>query len=167
MTTGLMRRFSSSARNQVPSPVARSLTTPRLLGLRQYQRTITDVRPRQASVLRSWFTSSSPCLYPELDEQERQRLAERNLKLGNSAFDPNCMVVNGLLNQLQLSESFTTAYLHSLCRPFPKTSSRRTSASTCSPRRTHTSPRFAARLHTRQPYGQHQSRGAEYPSSAM
>ncbi|KAH7073928.1 hypothetical protein BKA63DRAFT_534265 [Paraphoma chrysanthemicola] len=84
MTTGLMRRFSSSARTQVPSPAARSLTAPRLLGLRQYQRTITDIRPRQASVSRSWFTSSSPCSYPELDERERQRLAERNLKLGTT-----------------------------------------------------------------------------------
>jgi hypothetical protein len=35
-------------------------------------------------VSRSWFTSSSPCLSPELDEQEKKRLAERNLKLGNS-----------------------------------------------------------------------------------
>jgi hypothetical protein len=84
MTTGLMRRFSSSARTQIPSSIARSLTAPRVLGLRQYQRTITDVRPRQAAVLKSWFTSSSPYLYPELDERERQRLAERNLKLGTS-----------------------------------------------------------------------------------
>jgi hypothetical protein len=81
MTTGPMRRFSSSARTQLPSSTARSLTAPRLLGLRQYQR---NIRPRQASVSRSWFTSSSPCLNPELDEQERKRLTERNLKLGNS-----------------------------------------------------------------------------------
>jgi hypothetical protein len=83
MTTGPMRRFSSSARTQL-SPTARSLTAPRLLGLRQYQRNITDIRPRQASVSRSWFTSSPPCLSPEQDEQEKKRLAERNLKLGNS-----------------------------------------------------------------------------------
>ena len=60
MTTGLMRRFSSSARTQLSSSASRSLTSPRLLGLRQYQRTITDIRARQASVARHWFTSSSP-----------------------------------------------------------------------------------------------------------
>ncbi|KAF1918129.1 hypothetical protein BDU57DRAFT_514711 [Ampelomyces quisqualis] len=84
MTTGPMRRFSSSARTHLPSPAARSLTAPRLLGLRQYQRTITDVRPRQATVSRSWFTSSSPCFSPGPDEHEQKRLAERNLKLGNT-----------------------------------------------------------------------------------
>ena len=47
MTLGLMRRFSSSARTQLPTCTARSLTAPRVLGLKQYQRTITDVRPRQ------------------------------------------------------------------------------------------------------------------------
>lgn len=98
MTTGPMRRFSSSARTQLSSSTARSLTAPRLLGLRQYQRTITDIRPRQASVSRTWFTSSSPCLYPELDERERQRLAERNLKLGNSMLLPLiAQLHNGLL----------------------------------------------------------------------
>jgi hypothetical protein len=80
MTSGLMRRFSSSARTRLPS---RSLTAPRVPGLRQYQRNITDVRPRQATVARSWFTSSSPC---GQDEQEKKRLAERNLKLGDSAY---------------------------------------------------------------------------------
>ncbi|KAH7392976.1 hypothetical protein BKA66DRAFT_567701 [Pyrenochaeta sp. MPI-SDFR-AT-0127] len=84
MTSGLMRRFSSSARTQLPTATARSLTAPRILGLKQYQRTITDIRPRQASVSRHWFTSSSPCYYPELDEREQQRLNERNLKLGNT-----------------------------------------------------------------------------------
>jgi hypothetical protein len=84
MTSGLMRRFYSSTRAQLPASRARSLTAPRLLGLKQYQRTITDVRPRQASVSRSWFTSSSPWQSPELDECERKRLQERNLKLGNS-----------------------------------------------------------------------------------
>jgi hypothetical protein len=86
MTTGLMRRFSSSARTQLPRSTSSStsLTAPRLLGLRQYQRSITDVRPRQAAVSRSWFTSTSPCAYPELDEREQKRLQERNLKLGNS-----------------------------------------------------------------------------------
>ncbi|KAH8716873.1 hypothetical protein GQ44DRAFT_624603 [Phaeosphaeriaceae sp. PMI808] len=84
MTNGPMRRFSSSARTLFPTPTARSLTAPQLLGLRQYQRTLTDIRTRPVSPLRNWFTSSSPCLYPELDEHERQRLAERNLKLGNT-----------------------------------------------------------------------------------
>lgn len=84
MTICPMRRFSSSARTRLPFPAARSLTAPRLLGLRQYQRSITDIRPRQASVSRSWFTSSSPWLSPELDEREKKRLAERNLKLGDS-----------------------------------------------------------------------------------
>lgn len=84
MTTGLMRRFSSSARTQLPRSCHTSLCAPRLLGLRQYQRNITDVRPRQAAVSRSWFTSTSPCAYPELDEREQKRLNERNLKLGNT-----------------------------------------------------------------------------------
>jgi len=35
-------------------------------------------------VSRSWFTSSTPWLSPELDEKEKKRLAERNLKLGDS-----------------------------------------------------------------------------------
>jgi len=85
MTTGLMRRFSSSARTQLPRSSSTSLSTPRLLGLKQYQRHITDVRPRQASVYghRSWFTSSSPCAH-ELDEREQKRLHERNLKLGTT-----------------------------------------------------------------------------------
>ncbi|KAH4029463.1 hypothetical protein HBI25_199090 [Parastagonospora nodorum] len=84
MTTGLMRRFSTSARTQFSPHAARALAAPRLLGLRQYQRNITDVRPRQATVSRNWFTSSSPCRGPELDEEEKKRLAERNLKLGNT-----------------------------------------------------------------------------------
>ncbi|KAH6642362.1 hypothetical protein C7974DRAFT_99990 [Boeremia exigua] len=84
MTTGLMRRFSSSARTQLPRFTTTSLTAPRLLGLKQYQRSITDVRARQASVSRSWFTSTTPCAYPELDEHEQRRLNERNLKLGNT-----------------------------------------------------------------------------------
>ncbi|KAF3003062.1 hypothetical protein E8E13_007328 [Curvularia kusanoi] len=84
MTTGLMRRFSSSARTQLPPSTSFSLTAPRLLGLKQYQRSITDVRPRQASVSRSWFTSTSPCASPELDEREQKRLNERNLKLGST-----------------------------------------------------------------------------------
>ncbi|KAL5116674.1 hypothetical protein ACEQ8H_005423 [Pleosporales sp. CAS-2024a] len=83
MTTGL-RRFSSAARVPFSPHAARALAAPRLLGLRQYQRNITDVRPRQASVSRSWFTSSSPRASPEADEQEKKRLAERNLKLGNT-----------------------------------------------------------------------------------
>lgn len=84
MTSGLMRRFSSSARTQVPTPALRSLTAPRILGLKQYQRTITDIRPRQASVSRQWFTSSLSHHYPEADIREQERLNERNLKLGNS-----------------------------------------------------------------------------------
>ncbi|KAF2826290.1 hypothetical protein CC86DRAFT_370339 [Ophiobolus disseminans] len=84
MTTGPMRRFSSSARTRLPCCAPRSLTAPRLLGLRQYQRTITGIRPRQAAVSRSWFTSSSPWLSAELDEKEKKCLAERNLKLGDT-----------------------------------------------------------------------------------
>ncbi|KAJ4345031.1 hypothetical protein N0V95_005973 [Ascochyta clinopodiicola] len=85
-----MRRFSSSARTQLPrststsTSTSTSLTAPRLLGLKQYQRHLTDARPRQASVSRSWFTSTTPCASPELDEREQKRLNERNLKLGNT-----------------------------------------------------------------------------------
>ncbi|KAF1937243.1 hypothetical protein EJ02DRAFT_458886 [Clathrospora elynae] len=79
-----MRRFSTSARTQLPTSTARSLTAPRILGIKQYQRSITDVRSRPASVSRKWFTSSSPCSHPEPDEREKQRLNERNLKLGNT-----------------------------------------------------------------------------------
>ncbi|CAE7196421.1 hypothetical protein P3342_010132 [Pyrenophora teres f. teres] len=85
MTSGLMRRFSTFARPQLSTFHAeRSLTAPRILGLKQYKRTITDVGVRQTSVSRHWFTSSSPCSYPEPDECEKARLNERNLKLGNT-----------------------------------------------------------------------------------
>ncbi|KAH9867559.1 hypothetical protein IAQ61_008153 [Plenodomus lingam] len=84
MTNGLLRRFSSSARSRLPPSAARPLTVPRILGFKQYQRTIADVRPRQAAVLRQWFTSSSPCFSTEPDERDKQRQNERNLKLGNT-----------------------------------------------------------------------------------
>ncbi|RYN48259.1 hypothetical protein AA0117_g4748 [Alternaria alternata] len=84
MTSGLMRRFSTSARTQLLTCPARSLTVPRLLGLKQYKRNITAVGAKQASVSRHWFTSSSPCKHPEHDEREKERLNERNLKLGNT-----------------------------------------------------------------------------------
>ena len=84
MTSGLMRRFSTSARTQLLTCPARSLTAPRLLGLKQYKRNITAVGAKQASVSRHWFTSSSPCKHPEPDERGKERLNERNLKLGNS-----------------------------------------------------------------------------------
>ncbi|KAF1926544.1 uncharacterized protein M421DRAFT_422522 [Didymella exigua CBS 183.55] len=85
MTTGLMRRFSSSARTQLPRSSSTSLSAPRLLGLKQCQRHLTDARPRQASAAagRSWFTSSTARAH-ELDEREQKRLLERNLKLGNT-----------------------------------------------------------------------------------
>lgn len=78
MTGGLMRRFSTSARTHL------STRTAGPLGLRRYQRSTTEIRPRQAAVLRQWFTRSSPCWSPEPDERERARLHERKLKLGNS-----------------------------------------------------------------------------------
>ncbi|KAG9195514.1 hypothetical protein G6011_00635 [Alternaria panax] len=84
MTSGLMRRFSTFARTQLPTCPARSLTAPRLLGLKQYKRHMTAVGARQASVSRHWFTSSSPCKYADSNERETQRLKERNLKLGNT-----------------------------------------------------------------------------------
>jgi len=84
MTSGLMRRFSTSARTQLLTCPARSLTAPRLLGLKQYKRNITAVGAKQASVSRHWFTSSSPCKHPEPDERGKERLNERNLKLGNT-----------------------------------------------------------------------------------
>jgi hypothetical protein len=74
-------RCSTFARTQLPTSTARSLTAPRLLGLKQYKRTITAVGAKQASVSRHWFTSSSPCSYPEPDEREKERLNERNLKM--------------------------------------------------------------------------------------
>jgi len=80
-----MRRFSTFVRPQLPTlHPERSLTAPRVLGLKQYKRTIAGVGVRQALVPRLWFTSSSPCSYPEPDEFEKTRLNERNLKLGNS-----------------------------------------------------------------------------------
>lgn len=85
MTTGRMRRlFSSSTRAnlQLPSSISTCLTAPRLLGLKQYQRTITDVRARQASVSRTWFTASATSLHPESGGDHPPN--ERNVKLGNS-----------------------------------------------------------------------------------
>jgi hypothetical protein len=87
MTTGLMRRsFSSSSRVRLSrlSPFASThLATPQRLGLKQYQRTITDVRARQASVARTWFTSSSVLLYPG-GEPDHKPPDEYKLKLGKS-----------------------------------------------------------------------------------
>ncbi|CAI9631537.1 unnamed protein product [Alternaria burnsii] len=45
---------------------------------------MTAIGAKQASVSRHWFTSSSPCKHPEPDEREKERLNERNLKLGNT-----------------------------------------------------------------------------------
>ncbi|KZM26019.1 hypothetical protein ST47_g2855 [Ascochyta rabiei] len=84
MTTCLMRRFSSSARTQLPRSASTSLPAPRLLGLKRWRRQLTGVRPRQASASRSWFTSTTPCACPEPDEREQKRVQERNLKLGNT-----------------------------------------------------------------------------------
>ncbi|KAF2183795.1 hypothetical protein K469DRAFT_634412 [Zopfia rhizophila CBS 207.26] len=85
MTAGLMRRFSSSAQIRLRHRFASNyLTAPRLLCLKQYQRTITDVRPRQASISRTWFTSTTICPYPELGHQDHQPPDERNLKLGKT-----------------------------------------------------------------------------------
>lgn len=163
MTTGLMRRFSSSARTQVPRSTSFSLAAPRLLGLKQYQRSITDVRPRQASVSRSWFTSTSPCAYPELDEHEQKRLNERNLKLGNSMANVVLYTVAPLTVALQPSGSSTTAYRTSSTRRCPQTSSRRRSASSCSPRHTPICPPSAESSHTPLRYGQPPSHGVECP----
>lgn len=86
MTAGLMRRlFSSSTRVQIPSRVASNhLSTPRLLGLKQYQRHLTGIRPLQASVSgsRTWFTSTSACPLPE--GPDGQPPDERTLNLGRS-----------------------------------------------------------------------------------
>ncbi|CAI6333647.1 unnamed protein product [Periconia digitata] len=88
MTYGPMRRlFSSSSRAQLSPRFASTshLAAPRLLGLKQYlnQRTITDIRPRQASVARNWFTSSSTCLSPQ-EGSDHPPPNERNVKLGKT-----------------------------------------------------------------------------------
>jgi len=96
MTTGRMRRlFSSSTRAnlQIPSASSTCLTAPRLLGLKQYQRTITDVRARQASVSRTWFTASATSLHAESGGDGPPN--ERNLKLGNSMNPTFDMFVGG------------------------------------------------------------------------
>jgi hypothetical protein len=87
MTAGLMRRlFSSSTRARILQRLASNqLRAPPLLGLKQYQRTITDVRPRQASVSRTWFTSTAACPSPDPDGSSRPP-DERTLKLGKSRF---------------------------------------------------------------------------------
>ncbi|KAF2660179.1 hypothetical protein K491DRAFT_589669, partial [Lophiostoma macrostomum CBS 122681] len=85
MTSCLMRRlFSSSTRARIPQRLAsHQLCAPPLLGLKQYQRTIADVRPRQASVSRTWFTSTAVC--PSLDPDGSSRPTdERTLKLGKT-----------------------------------------------------------------------------------
>ena len=87
MTAGLMRRlFSSSTRARIPQRLtSHQLCAPPLLGLKQYQRTITDVRPRQASVSRTWFTSTAACPSPDPNGSSRPP-DERTLKLGKSRF---------------------------------------------------------------------------------
>ncbi|KAF2878417.1 hypothetical protein BDV95DRAFT_475287, partial [Massariosphaeria phaeospora] len=86
MTTGQMRRlFSSSTRIQLPlRSTCIILTTPRLLGIKQYQRTITDIRARQAAVSRTWFTSTTGCPYPEMGGLDGQPPDQRNVKLGQT-----------------------------------------------------------------------------------
>ncbi|KAH7117958.1 hypothetical protein B0J11DRAFT_537126 [Dendryphion nanum] len=86
MTAGLMRRlFSSSTRAQIPSRLTSNhLAAPRLLGLKQYQRHLTDIRPLRASVAvsKTWFTSTSACPLPE--RRENQPPDERTLNLGRT-----------------------------------------------------------------------------------
>ncbi|KAF1979138.1 hypothetical protein BU23DRAFT_497094 [Bimuria novae-zelandiae CBS 107.79] len=85
MTTCRMRRlFSSSTRAnlQLASATSTCLAAPRLLGLKQYQRTITDVRARQASVSRTWFTASATSLQAEKGGDGPPN--ERNVKLGKT-----------------------------------------------------------------------------------
>ena len=76
----MRRLFSSSSRARLPPS---HVTTPRLLGVKQYQRAITDVRARQASVARTWFTSSSVLLFPD-GHRDHAPPDERKLKLGKS-----------------------------------------------------------------------------------
>ncbi|KAF1997233.1 hypothetical protein P154DRAFT_537365 [Amniculicola lignicola CBS 123094] len=85
MTAGLMRRlFSSSARARLPlQHASNSLAAPRLLGLKTYQRSITDVRTRQASISRTWFTSTTATAYPDPGGDHKPP-SERDLKLGKT-----------------------------------------------------------------------------------
>ncbi|KAL1601670.1 hypothetical protein SLS60_006585 [Paraconiothyrium brasiliense] len=80
----MRRLFSSSTRAnlRIISSSTTCLTAPRLLGLKQYQRTITEVRARQASVSRTWFTASATSLHAESGGNRPPN--ERNLKLGNT-----------------------------------------------------------------------------------
>ncbi|KAF2471262.1 uncharacterized protein BDR25DRAFT_260669 [Lindgomyces ingoldianus] len=88
MTAGLMRRFSSSTRIRSPhfslQFSSHHLTAPRLLGLKQYQRTIADLRPRQAAISRTWFTSTTACPHPESQTSDHPQPDERTLKLGKT-----------------------------------------------------------------------------------
>lgn len=80
----MRRLFSSSSRARTRQQVASThLAPPRLLGLKQYQRSITDIRPRQAPALQAWFTSSTPILYPETSGDHAPP-NERKVKLGKS-----------------------------------------------------------------------------------
>ncbi|KAF2016533.1 hypothetical protein BU24DRAFT_422882 [Aaosphaeria arxii CBS 175.79] len=84
MTAGLMRRlFSSSTRAQLSSRLASNhLTAPRLLGLKQYQRTLSNIRPREASVSKTWFTSTTVSLCSS--NSDIRPPDERTLKLGRT-----------------------------------------------------------------------------------
>ncbi|KAF2264292.1 hypothetical protein CC78DRAFT_463806 [Lojkania enalia] len=81
----MRRLFSSSTRAQLSARFASThLATPRILGIKQYQRSITDVRPRQASISRTWFTSSTGLAYLEGSEGDHKPPDERRLKLGET-----------------------------------------------------------------------------------
>ncbi|ORY10541.1 hypothetical protein BCR34DRAFT_485457 [Clohesyomyces aquaticus] len=88
MTAGLMRRFSSTSRLRSPLSSGQFAFNhpppPRLLGLKQYSRSITALRPRQAAVSRTWFTSSTICPSPEPTGSDHPKPDERTLKLGKT-----------------------------------------------------------------------------------
>lgn len=87
MTAGPMRRhFSSSARAQLASRhTASGLPTRCSLGLRQYQRTITDLRPCQPLASKLWFTSAAPQRYSGPGyNADHPPPDERTIKLGKT-----------------------------------------------------------------------------------
>jgi hypothetical protein len=88
MTAGLMRSlFSSCIRAQLRlRHTANGLAAPQSLGLKLHQRTLSDARPRQASISKTYFTSTSANPYPELGGSDTPPPDQRTVKLGNSMF---------------------------------------------------------------------------------
>ena len=87
MTAGPMRRLSSSSRTHAQRITLKNLASSTPVALRQPQRTLANIRERDISLSKTWFTSTVPRISPpELRGQDHSPPDERTLKLGKSKY---------------------------------------------------------------------------------